>query len=269
MRIQTIQGKPASVLGLAGQDPMESGCVDLAWQAGINYFFSYSMGDNSPLLTELQHLIKQHREAVIVATGSERRGIAQWRAYLEQIHQTLDIETVDILFVEYVSPSDDWEQVQALLAQLYAWKAEGRIRYVGVTTHNRPIALRLVQNSLCDILMHRYNMAHRRAEEFVFPAAIAAEIPVVAFTSTRWGQLLKGHPNWPEEPPTAADCYRFGLSHPAIQLTLTAPQTRRDLEANLTTLKAPLMSDQDIAHWQRFGDLVYGSGQDGFETNWP
>ncbi|MEM9219913.1 MAG: aldo/keto reductase [Cyanobacteria bacterium P01_F01_bin.150] len=269
MKIQTIQGKSASVLGLAGQNPMESGCVDLAWRAGVNFFFSYGMGSDSPLLTDLCQLIKPHREGIIFASGHEGREIPHWQTYLEQIRQTLDIETVDILFVEYVSPSDDWNQVQALLDKFYAWKSEGRIRYVGVTTHNRPIALRLVQHSLCDILMHRYNMAHRKAEQSVFPAAVAAEIPVVSFTSTRWGQLLNGHPDWQGSPPTAADCYGFSLSQPAIQLTLTAPKTRNDLESNLAVLENPAMLKQDIAHWQRYGDLVYGTGQDGFETNWP
>lgn len=269
MEIQTIRGKPASILGLAEQGSLESGCVDLAWQAGINYFFAYGMSSDSPLLRDLRPLLKQHRESVIVATGSEQREIPQWQAYLEQVRQTLAIETVDILFVEYVSPTDDWQQVQGLLNQLYDWKAEGRIRYAGVTTHNRAIARQLVQDTRCDILMHRYNMAHRKAEASVFPAAVTAGIPVVAFTSTRWGTLLEEQPDWPGEPPTAADCYRFGLSQPAIRLALTAPQTRGELEANLAVLEAPRMSGHEITHWQTFGDRVYGTGQDTFETRWP
>ncbi len=39
--------------------------------------------------------------------------------------------------------------------------------------------------------MHRYNMAHRGAEDRVLPAAVAFEIPVIAFTCTRWGSLLE------------------------------------------------------------------------------
>ncbi|ASC73384.1 uncharacterized protein XM38_043490 [Halomicronema hongdechloris C2206] len=268
MQIQTIQGQPASILGLAGQEPMESGCVDLAWQAGVNYFFSYDLGD-SPLLRDLHQLLKQHREQAIVATGSERRELKSWQTYIEQVRQTLAIDTVDILFAEYVSPADDWQQVMTLLEQLYEWKAAGLIRYVGVTTHTRAIAQRLLQESRCDVLMHRYNMAHRKAEAAVLPAALAADIPVVAFTSTRWGTLLQGHPAWPTDPPTAADCYRFGLHQPAIRLVLTAPKTRDDLEANLAVLEAPSLSAEEVAHWQRYGDLVYGQGQDAFETNWP
>ncbi|MBE9138034.1 aldo/keto reductase [Nodosilinea sp. LEGE 07088] len=268
MDIQTIQGNSVSRLGLAGQQPMESGCVDLAWQAGVNYFFSYGVGDN-PIINDLKPLLQQHRESVIVATGSEKRELNHWREYLEQVQQTLDISTIDILFAEYVSPADDWQQVKALADQLYRWKSEGVIRYVGITTHNRAIAQQLNQESLCDVLMHRYNMAHRKAEETVLPMAEAAKIPVVAFTSTRWGTLLQKPTDWPTAPPTALDCYRFGLSQPAIQLVLTAPKTRKELEANLAVLKSPPMSEQEAVHWRQFGDLVYGNGQDSFETTWP
>lgn len=268
MDIQTQQGQPASVLGLSGQGQMEPGCVDLAWRSGINYFFSYGLG-KGPFVQELQLLLAQHREAVMVATGSEQRQIGPWQDYIERVRQTLAIDTIDILFIEYVSPDDDWEQLNALLEQLHTWKSAGLIRYVGATTHNRPIALRLIETARCDVLMHRYNMAHRKAEEAVFPAAVAAGLPIVAFTSTRWGELLQPRPDWPAAPPTAADCYRFGLYQPAVRLALTSPKTRQQLAANLAVLQSPPMPEQEIQHWRRFGDLVYGNGQGSFETSWP
>jgi predicted aldo/keto reductase-like oxidoreductase len=173
------------------------------------------------------------------------------------------------LFMEYVSPADDWEQVQGLLAELYHWKDKGLIRYVGVTTHNRDLGLHLVYGSLCNILMHRYNMAHQKAEEALLPTAQASGIPLVAFTSTRWGTLLKGHPDWLSIPPSAADCYRFGLFQPAIQLALTALKTLNELQPNLSVLTSSPMTEAEVQHWRVFGDLVYGMGTDTFETSWP
>jgi aryl-alcohol dehydrogenase-like predicted oxidoreductase len=116
--------------------------------------------------------------------------------------------------------------------------------------------------------MHRYNMAHRKAEDKVLPAAVQARIPVIAFTCTRWGSLLTGHPNWQDRVPQAADCYRYALQHPAVQLALTAPQTLTQLEENLSVLQAPVLSSQEEALWQEYGTLVYGNGQDAFETEW-
>ena len=112
------------------------------------------------------------------------------------------------------------------------------------------------------------HIAHRKAEEQVLPAAHAVGLPVVAFTCTRWGSLLKGHPQWPTVAPTAVDCYRYALAHPAVQVALTAPATLSQLQKNLSTLNAPPLAKTEIKHWQVYGDLVYGSGQDAFETQW-
>ncbi len=117
--------------------------------------------------------------------------------------------------------------------------------------------------------MHRYNMAHRKAEERVLPAAQQAGIPVVAFTCTRWGSLLKGHPNWHKQVPQASDCYRYALGHPAVRLALTAPQTTKQLEENLNVLESPQLSSEAKALWQEYGALIYGRGQDAFDTQWP
>jgi aryl-alcohol dehydrogenase-like predicted oxidoreductase len=268
MDLTTLQGKPASRLGLAGQKKMEPGCVDLALEAGINYFFSYGLG-KGPLVPELRSHLQAHRDHLIVATGSESRSPSELEQQLNQARQKLSTEVIDAFFLEYVSPTDDWDEVKRSLDQLYAWKAAGQIRYVGISTHNRPLALQIIQERLCDVLMHRYNMAHRGAEAAVLPAAETAGMPVIAFTSTRWGTLLKGHPDWPSAPPTAADCYRFALSQPAIRLVLTSPQTRQQLQANLTALTAPPFSPEERQHWQAYGDLIYGQGTDTYETSWP
>jgi aryl-alcohol dehydrogenase-like predicted oxidoreductase len=117
--------------------------------------------------------------------------------------------------------------------------------------------------------MHRYNMAHRKAEDVLFPAAQVSKIPIVAFTNTRWGTLLQGHPEWPSTPPSAADCYRFSLYQPAIRLVLTAPKTLEQLKENLSVLTSPPMTAEEMDHWRVFGDVVYGTGKDSFETSWP
>ena len=85
--------------------------------------------------------------------------------------------------------------------------------------------MKLVESGRVDVLMQRYNMAHRGVEEVVLPAAQAAGVPVVAFTCTRWGSLLEGHRDWSGPLPSAADCYAFALRNPAVGVALTAPAT--------------------------------------------
>jgi predicted aldo/keto reductase-like oxidoreductase len=267
MKLVTQKGEPASILGLAGNQSMETSCVRVAFQAGINYFFFYNLSFNN-LLDGLKPLLSASREKLLVATGSEHRDTSKLNHYLDKVRCYLKTDVVDVFFAEYISPSDDLDQVRAVLDQLHTWKEKGLIRYVGATVHNRPLALELITGGACEVLMHRYNMAHRKAEDKVLPAAVQARIPVIAFTCTRWGSLLTGHPNWQDRVPQAADCYRYALQHPAVQLALTAPQTLTQLEENLSVLQAPVLSSQEEALWQEYGTLVYGNGQDAFETEW-
>jgi aryl-alcohol dehydrogenase-like predicted oxidoreductase len=179
---------------------------------------------------------------------------------------------IDVFFIEYVHPGDKPDVIfgkNGVLDELSQWKESGWVRFVGATAHDRSLARRLAADPRVDVLMHRFNLAHRKAAHEVFPAAAKAGTPVVAFTATRWGTLLEPHTDWPGPPPTASDCYRYCLAHPPVQVVLTAPRSLAELEQNLDVLALPPMSKQKRAQWQRFGDLVHGAGKGAFETSWP
>jgi len=179
---------------------------------------------------------------------------------------------IDVFFAEYVNPADKAEAIfgeGGVLDQLQAWKEKGLIRYAGATAHDRGLARRLAEDPRVDVLMHRFNMAHRKAVQEVFPAAIKSKTPVVAFTATRWGTLLEPREDWPAGPPTAADCYRYCLSERAVRVVLTAPQTIPELSSNLCVLDSPRMAPGKRAKWERFGDLVHSGGSHAFESRWP
>lgn len=267
MDIVTQKGQPASILGLAGNQSMDVSCVKVAFEAGVNYFFFYNLCSKN-LLSGLKLLLADKREEILVATGSEDRNISRLNQYLDKVRRYLNIDLVDVFFAEYISSSDDMNSVRAVLDELHSWKKKGLLRYVGATVHNRALALQLIEDGQCEVLMHRYNMAHSKAEEKVLPAAHSTGIPVIAFTCTRWGSLLTGHPEWQKQVPHSTDCYRFALRHPAVRLALTAPQTLTQLKENLTVLQASQLNPQEEALWREYGAKVYGNGQDAFETQW-
>jgi aryl-alcohol dehydrogenase-like predicted oxidoreductase len=270
-KITTLLNQPVQSLGLAGNPNMEEGCVTAAYNAGINYFFFYNQS-YPILIKELKSVLCDDRESIAVATGSESRNLKTLSAYLDQVRRQLEVDTVDVFYAEYVSPGDDMEallEAGGVFDELHRWKAEGLIRYVGATSHNRPMAVELIESGSIDVLMHRYNMAHRGAEEQVLPAALNAGVPVVAFTCTRWGSLLTGHQDWDGLVPTAADCYQYVLHHPAVHIALTAPTTPVQLEENLSALKGTEQLSKSLPLWEAYGKLIYGDGTDAFETQWP
>ena len=268
MEITTMGGQPVSRLGLAGNPGMDRACAALARQAGVDYFFFYNDSFTS-MIEGVGEVLKENREEVCVATGSEVRQRRALRRYLEQMQKRLDVDVVDLFFAEYVSPADDMDEVMEALEEFHRWKEEGTIRYVGATVHSRELAVELIECGRVEVLMHRYNMAHRGAEEKVLPAALTGDLPVVAFTCTRWGSLLEGHRDWQGPVPNAGDCYRYALHHPAVRLALTAPKSAGQLRENLAVFKDWGLAEEKKNTWEEYGALVYGDGRDSFETEWP
>ena len=141
-----------------------------------------------------------------------------------------------------------WSARGRTLEYCRAAQRDGRVRRLGITTHQRPLAAEAARSGKLDLLMVRYNAAHRGAETEVFPATDAAGMPVIAYTALRWGGLLRPTPDDPPgfTPPPAPEWYRFVLQNPTVTVALAAPHDRRELEQDLTVLGAthPLTPDE-------------------------
>jgi len=116
----------------------------------------------------------------------------------------------------------------------------GQIGLLGLTTHQRPLAAEVARSGELDLLMIRYNAAHRGAETEVFPVTSARQMPVVVYTCLRWGALLGGTPDDPAGfvVPPAPAWYRFALQAPEATVALMAPDNRAELEEDLRVLEA-------------------------------
>jgi aryl-alcohol dehydrogenase-like predicted oxidoreductase len=269
-RITSLTGESATPLGLAGHPEQDARCIARAAEQGINYFFFYGP-EPGEFGKALVPLLRKRRDEVIVASGSGSRKRGTLLSARRKILSGLGIETLDIFFAEYIHPGDDNESIfgpGGVLDELAAWKAEGVVRYVGATAHERKLSRKLAADPRVDVLMHRFNMAHRKAATEVFPEAMRAKTPIVAFTATRWQTLFNAPAGWTDSPPSATDCYRYCLAEPAVQVVLTSPRTVKQLEENLAVLAAPPLSRREMSHWERFGDLIHGAGADSFETKW-
>jgi predicted aldo/keto reductase-like oxidoreductase len=237
----------------------------------VNLFFVYHLGGGA-WAAALRELAAAGRERVALTTGSDHRRPAALRRALSAYLDAFATDYLDVFFAEYVNPDDDPETIHGedgVLAELDRWKRAGSIRLVGATAHDRVISRRLAEDPRVDVLMQRYNMAHRKVADEVFPACRAHDVAVIAFTATRWGSLLRGHPQWQGRAPSALECYRFCADHPLVDAVLASPASADELEEDLALLEAPAMSPAEIERWRRYGDLVYGDGRGSFETDWP
>ena len=138
----------------------------------------------------------------------------------------------------------------------------GKVRHLAMSGHNRSLFGRIARetDSPVDIFMVRYSAAHRGAEEEVFPHLPREGRPgMTTYTATRWGRLLKAGRMPPGEPPlTASECYRFVLSHPAVDICLTGPRTEGEMVEGMGALRAGPLTPQEAERIRRIGDHVHG-----------
>lgn len=61
-----------------------------------------------------------------------------------------------------------------------------------------------------------------------------------------------------EKPATAADCYRFVLSNPAVDVCISGAKTVDEMRENLSVFESGPMTEVELERMRRIGDYVYG-----------
>lgn len=196
------------------------------------------------------------RKDVMIAIQLESRDKDSAQRELEETLVRLKTDFIDVVTFYYVEHREEWRGIirdQGALSAMRASKEQGLVNLIGLTTHQRALGAEVLRSRELDLLMARYNAAHRGAETSLFPIAREFETPVVTFTALRWKGLLQ---NTPEDPPRfraprAPDWYRLVLSNPAVAVALMAPDNRAELEDNLRLLadwRAPTQQEREALY---------------------
>jgi predicted aldo/keto reductase-like oxidoreductase len=228
-------------LGLAtrGNSRLRPSDVEFAVARGLNYL--NWCGRPDALSQTIAALGPDERSKNVVAVQFESRSAADAARELDRILTELRTTYLDIATLYYVESEEEWREIISpggAMEYLAAQKRAGRLRCIGLTSHQRRLAAGWVETGSLDLLMIRYNAAHRGAEREIFPATSPRKLPVVAFTGLRWGALLRSTTEDPPgyQPPKAVDCYRFCLANEHVSVVLAAPADRRELEEDLELL---------------------------------
>ena len=87
------------------------------------------------------------------------REIGEVKASFEDLLTRLATDYIDIGMIHYVDSLEDWEAVAGGPGMAYAreMQAQGKIRYIGFSSHNPAAAMQAVQSGLIDVLMFSVN----------------------------------------------------------------------------------------------------------------
>jgi diketogulonate reductase-like aldo/keto reductase len=172
--------------------------------------------------------------ATKVWTYGKTEGIEQ----MERSMQRLGVERIDLMQIHNLR---DW-QVQ--LETLQEWKAQGRIRYIGITTsHGRyhDELETILQQQPLDFVQFSYNIGNRDAEQRLLPIAHERGIATLINRPYQRGSLfrkVKGQPlpDWASE----FDCASWGqfflkfiASHPDVTCIIPATSKLKHMVDNM------------------------------------
>jgi diketogulonate reductase-like aldo/keto reductase len=200
--------------------------------------------DSSPMYGSAEAvtgaLVKQAKNrqrffsATKVWTNGKGKGIEQ----MERSMQRLGVEQIDLMQIHNLV---DW---QTHIDTLVDWKAEGRIRYIGITTsHGRyhdKLEKILLQLPL-DFVQFSYNILNRTVEQRLLPIAREKSIATLINRPYQRGSLfrrVKGKPlpAWAAE----FDCASWGqfflkfiAAHPAVTCIIPATSKLKHMVDNM------------------------------------
>jgi diketogulonate reductase-like aldo/keto reductase len=237
------------VIGLGTWQTFDVGSDEAALSAladVLQAFFANSgtLIDSSPMYGTSEQVIGEllsrvgHGDKLFAATkvwtDGEQGGIRQ----MEDSLQKWGISRFDLMQIHNLR---DW---QTHLKTLRVWKAEGRIRYTGITTSHgrshRELEDILRKESL-DFVQFTYNLEDRAAEKRLLPLAADRGMAVLINRPFQGGELFrkvkgKALPDWATE----CDCASWGqfflkfiVSHPAVTCVIPATSKVHHLQDNM------------------------------------
>jgi aryl-alcohol dehydrogenase-like predicted oxidoreductase len=250
-------------LGVASGYGVPGTALEHAFECGVDYIFWGSRRSDS-FGAALKRLRSQRQRFVLVVQ-SYTRVASLMSGSLERALRRLSFDYTDVLLLGM------WNKPVPgrILDAARKLQQRGLARFLAVSTHKRAMVPRFATGRDFDVIHFRYNAAHPGAERDIFPHLPADRPGMVSFTATSWRQLMGKAPlqgilpsthrlPTSERVPTAADCYRYVLARPEVDVCLTGPANEEQMEKALEALRLGPMSEEELAWMRRVGRAVAG-----------
>ena len=232
-----------------------------AFERGCNYFCMDNRRKGAAMVRAIKNICQRGgRDELVIVLQSYVRSAGMMESRFQKGLRSLGLEAADVMILGARSRPPS----ARLMERALAMKERGLFRFLGLSGHNRSLFPRLAAGGDFDLFHVRYNAAHRGAEEEVFPHLGEGEDRpgLATYTATRWGALLKPRRMPPgQNPPPAADCYRFVLSQEAVDVCLTGPRNLAQMREALQALELGPLEAQEMERMRRIGDHVHARGR--------
>ncbi|MBQ7154354.1 MAG: aldo/keto reductase [Synergistaceae bacterium] len=254
---------------------------DLAEQKGINYFDLYS--PDPELRSAIGRALKGRREKFIIQSHlcsvwqdgqyKRSRNLDEVISAFEDSMRLLDVDCIDVGMIHYCDALSDWEDIisNGILDYARKLKASGKIKHIGLSSHNPQVALKAVESKSIEVLMfsvnpcydlqpasedvedlwadenyasHLTNMDPDR--EKLYETCQRMGVGITVMKCFGGGDLLNAELSPAGAALTVNQCIAYALSRPAVACVLCGAHSVKQLEACTAYEDAPV-SERDYA----------------------
>ena len=247
---------------------------DTAEKKGIDYFDLYS--PDPELRSAIGRALKGRREKFIIQSHlcsvwqdgqyKRSRNLAEVKAGFEESLRLLDVECIDVGMIHYCDALDDWHTIidNGILDYARELKSSGRIKHIGLSSHNPQVALKAVESRSIEVLMfsvnpcydlqpasedvedlwadekyaeHLTNMDPERQKLYETCASLGVGITVMKCFGG--GDLLNAELSPAGAALTVNQCIAYALSRPAVSCVLAGAHSVGQLEESAAYEDAP------------------------------
>ena len=260
MRRIPSTGETIPAIGLGTSGPFEVGADDSArkpLREVLHAFFASgaTLVDTSPMYSTAEAVLgdlltPEQQSKVFIATkvwtpGSGGHGEVKGVEQMQRSMALLKHPRIELMQVHNLVDLD------AHLKTLRRWKAEGKVKYLGVThytTSSYPDLISIIEREKLDFVQFNYSVTTREAEKRLLPLCADRGVAVLINRAFEDGNLFsrvqgKPLPAWAGEfgaKSWAQVFLKFVLAHPAVTCVIPATGKVKNLADNLGAAIGPL-----------------------------
>jgi predicted aldo/keto reductase-like oxidoreductase len=137
-----------------------------AFDKGITFYDTANMYLDSE--SKIGQALSSVRHKIVIATKTIRRDAKGLRENLENSLKMLKTEYLDLFQFHQVANDEEWGKITkdgGALSEADKAKKEGKIRFLGVTSHNLQMAVKLVKTGLFNTIQFPFNFIEPEAKD--------------------------------------------------------------------------------------------------------
>ncbi|MEM5766814.1 MAG: aldo/keto reductase [Bacillota bacterium] len=163
-----------------------------SFEKGITFYdTANAYKDSEAKIGQAFHAI---RSKVVIATKTGRRDAAGALEQLENSLKMLHTDYIDLYQLHQVSQERDWQAITGpggALEALVKAREAGKIRHIGITSHNLSMAVKLVKTDLFATIQFPFNFIEDEPKNELIAVARAMNLGLIVMKPFAGGALAK------------------------------------------------------------------------------